>query len=250
MAGHSKWAQIKRQKATMDARRGQVFTKLAREITVAVREGGPDPDANYRLRLAIQRAKRENMPWENIERAIKRATGAAEGEAFEEVYYEAYGPKGTAILIQALTDNRNRTVGELRSIITRGGGTMAEAGAVAWLFDPKGLIVISASGSDPEEVALQAIDAGAEDFRILGDEVEVYTEPPSLKRVEEALRAAGLEVVSAERTMVPKAMMSLSSEDAAQVLRLLERIEELDDVQQVFTNLDIPEELAAVGSGT
>ncbi len=250
MAGHSKWAQIKRQKAAMDARRGQLFTKLAREITVAVREGGPDPEANYRLRLAIQRARRENMPMENIERAIKRAAGATEGEAFEEIYYEAYGPKGTAILIQALTDNRNRTVGELRSIITRAGGTMAEAGAVAWLFDPKGLIVVSAAGSDPEELALKAIDAGAEDVRIAGSEVEVYTDPSELKAVEEAIRAAGLEVVSAERTMVPKAMMSLSRDEAAQVLKLLERIEELDDVQQVFTNLDIPEELAAVASGT
>jgi YebC/PmpR family DNA-binding regulatory protein len=232
----------------MDARRGQVFTKLAREITVAVREGGPDPEANYRLRLAIQRARRENMPSENIERAIRRAAGAAEGEAFEEVYYEAYGPKGTAILIQALTDNRNRTVGELRSIITRGGGSMAEAGSVAWLFDQKGLIVVSAGHADPEDVALQAIDAGAEDVRVVGNEIEVYTEPSELRRVEEALKAAGLQVVSAERTMVPKALMSLNSEETAQVLRLLERIEELDDVQQVFTNLDIPDELAAVGS--
>src|SRR6059058_3335389 len=177
MSGHSKWSQIKRQKGVADARRGQLFTKLGREITVAAREGGADPDANARLRLAVQKAREANMPMDTIERAIKRGAGGGEGAALDEVTYEGYGPGGAAILVEAMTDNRNRSVAEIRNAFTRGGGSLGESGCVAWLFDPRGVIAVDVNGQDPDETALIAIDAGADDVRVEGSSLEVITAP-------------------------------------------------------------------------
>ncbi|HZU07120.1 MAG TPA: YebC/PmpR family DNA-binding transcriptional regulator [Chloroflexota bacterium] len=239
MSGHSKWSQIKRQKSAADAKRGQMFTKLGREITVAVREGGPDPDANPRLRQAIQRARDASMPAETIERAIKRAMGTSEGAALEEVIYEGYGPGGAAILVQALTDNRNRAVAEIRSVFTRAGGSLGESGCVAWLFEPRGVIVVEGSGRDPDELGLLAIDAGAEDVRVEDGIIEVLTQPGDLEAVRAALEAHGVKVTSAETAMVPKTTIPLDERNAVATLRLMERLEELDDVQRVYTNLEI-----------
>ena len=250
MSGHSKWATIKRKKGAADARRGQLFTKLTREITVSAREGGGDPESNFRLRLAVQRARAENMPLENIQRAIQRGAGGAEGGAhYEEITYEAYGPNGVAMLVQAVTDNRNRTVAEIRSIITKAGGSLGEAGSVAWMFDPRGLILVEPrDGEDPDEISLAAIDAGAEDVQA-DDEgtVEIVTAFNDLKHVQDALTAQNLNVTNAERTMVPKTTMTLDDKGMEQTLRLVDRLEELDDVQTVYTNLDLTgaEELMA-----
>lgn len=243
MSGHSKWAQIKRQKATTDARRGQMFTKLGREITVAARAGGGDPEANFRLRLAIQRAREANMPADNIDRAIKRATGGSDAAALEEITYEGYGPGGAAVLIEAMTDNRNRAVSEIRNIFTRAGGSLGESGCVAWLFDPRGIISVDAAGQDPDEVALQAIDAGAEDVKTEDGTVEVYTSPADLDEVRRALEQGHVKVVSAETSMVPKTTIELDSRTAEQVLRLMDKLEELDDVQRVYSNVEFSEEV-------
>ncbi len=248
MSGHSKWAQIKRQKGVADVRRGALFTKLSREITVAAKQGVPDPEMNFRLRLAVQKAREANMPADNIERAIKRATGGVEGGELQEIAYEGYGPHGVAILVEALTDNRNRTVAEVRSVFTRGGGSLAEAGAVAWQFDSRGVVTVNAQGRDPEEVTLTAIDAGAEDFSVTDGTVEVYTAPGDLEAVRQALANAGYEVTSTELSMVPKTPIHLEGEDAVQVLRLLDKLEELDDVQRVYSNADFPDEVLAAYS--
>jgi YebC/PmpR family DNA-binding regulatory protein len=247
MAGHSKWAQIKRQKSVADARRGQLFTKLAREIMVAVREGGPDPETNFRLRLAIARAREHNMPMENIERAIRRAAGGGEaGEApLEEVIYEGYGPGGIAILVQALTDNRNRTASEVRSTFTKGGGSLGEAGSVIWQFDYKGVITAVGDSASPDDIALVAIDAGAEDFRVEDSEVEIYTRPEDLERVRRELESRGFRVLQAELAYTPKTTIPLDRKDAEQAVRLLERLEDLDDVQRVYTNAEFPPDLVA-----
>jgi YebC/PmpR family DNA-binding regulatory protein len=246
MSGHSKWAQIKRQKGANDAKRGQMFTKLAREITVAARQGGRDPDTNFRLRLAIQRARSLNMPQENIQRAIARAAGPGEGEAhLEEVTYEGYGAGGVAIFVEALTDNRNRTVAEVRNVFTRHGGSLGENGSVAWLFDPRGVVSVNIDSQDPDEVALKAIDAGAVDVNQDGSMLEVYTEVEDLERVRQAIEAAGLEVEAAERTLVPKTQIKLDDQRSIQVVRLIERLEDLDDVQSVSTNLELSQDLVA-----
>lgn len=248
MSGHSKWSTIKRKKGAADAKRGQLFTKLAREITVAARAGLPDPEANFRLRLAVQKARAENMPKENIDRAIERGSGEAGGEQFDEIFYEGYGPGGTALMILAMTDNRNRTVGEVRAALTRGGGTLGESGSVGWMFDQVGMIVLDAKGQDADELALVAIDAGANDIRVEDGSVEVYTDAQDLHRVQEALSAAGQVVESAELTMRPKTMMSPDPDVAVKAIRLLERLEDLDDVQQVYSNLDVSDDvLAQVG---
>ena len=242
MGGHSHWSQIKRQKGGNDAKRGAVFTKLSREITVAAREGGGDPAMNPRLRLAIEKAREGNMPMDTIKRAIERGTGGGEGAAaLQEVTFEGYGPGGVAILVQTLTDNRNRTVSDLRTTLTRGGGTLGESGSVAWQFDNKGLIAVEADGQDAEELALTAIDAGAEDVRVDGDFVEVYTAPTELDRVRRQLAEAGLKIASAELFMLPKNTTPLDERNAAQALRLLDQLEELDDVQKVYSNADFPE---------
>ena len=243
MSGHSKWSQIKRQKGAADAKRGQLFTRLGREITVAARDGGPDPEGNPRLRLAIQRARESNMPMETIERAVKRGAGGGEAAALEEITYEGYGPGGAAIMIDAMTDNRNRTVAEVRNAFTRGGGSLGESGSVAWLFDSRGVISIQPDGQDPEEVALKAIDAGADDFRVDDGSIEVYTQPGAVESVRTALEAQAIKVTSAETAMVPKTMLELEAKDAVAVLKLVERLEELDDVQKVYTNLELSEEV-------
>ena len=250
MSGHSKWSTIKRAKGITDAKRSAVFTKVAREISVAARQGGGDPDANYRLRLAIEKARSVNMPADNIKRTIDKATGGAEGETYEEIVYEGYGPGGVAILVEAATDNRNRTAGEIRSIFTKAGGSLAASGAVAWQFEPRGLITIPADGHDPDEVALTAIDAGAEDVDTSGEEtVEVYTTPAGLQQVRQALDAAGLPVESAESAMIAKNTVEVDQQRARQNLRLVEMLEDLDDVQRVTANFDIPEELFAEVAG-
>jgi len=241
MSGHSKWSKVKHQKAGEDARRGQLFTKLSREITVATRQGGSDPDANVRLRLAIQKAKVSNMPTDNIDRAIKRAAGLNEGADLEEIVYEGYGPGGAALLVEVTTDNRNRAAADVRNAFNRGGGNMGESGCVAWLFEPRGVIEVEANGHDPDELALQAIDAGAEDVQPEEGVVEIYTQPSALEKVRRALEGLDVPIASAESTMLPKTTLSTDDETAIKVLRLVERLEELDDVAKVYTNLEIPD---------
>jgi YebC/PmpR family DNA-binding regulatory protein len=248
MSGHSKWAQIKRQKGAADAKRGQLFTKLGREIAVAAREGA-DPDANARLRLAIQRARDANMHMDTIERAIKRAAGSGEGAHYQEITYEGYGPSGVAILVEALTDNRNRAAAEIRSVFTRNGGNLGDAGSVRWLFEPKGVITVETDGTDPDEIALVAIDAGADDVQVDDRLLEVYTEPSQLEAVRNSLEGAGITVASSESAMIPKTSVSLDERAAEQTLRLIERLEELDDVQHVYTNSELSEDVAASLAG-
>jgi len=241
MSGHSKWSSIKHQKGVADARRGQLFTKLTREIIVVVREGGSNPDTNFRLRLAIQKARDSNMPVENIERSIKRGSGELEGVTLAEMVLEGYGPSGAAILVQALTDNRNRTIQDIRNIFSRHGGNLGESGCVAWLFDSKGLILVETNNLDSNELALQAIDAGADDVKVESDHVEVYTKPEELETVRAALEEGNLPIASAELSMVPKTMLELEEKAALQTLKLLHKLEELDEVQQVCSNVDFPD---------
>lgn len=238
MSGHSKWSKIKRQKGVTDVKKGQLFTKLGRELMVAVREGGSDPDHNFRLRLAIQKCRDNNMPMDNVNTAIKRASGEGGTTQLAEATFEGYGPKGTAILVQALTDNRNRTLQEIRGAFSRGGGNLADAGGVAWLFESKGVITLETNADNAEEVALMAIDAGAEDVRIEKDFTEVYTPPQMLEAVRRSLDNSKVRVASAELSMIPKTMVGLDEEEALRAVRLLDRLEELDDVQRVFSNVD------------
>lgn len=250
MSGHSKWAQIRRSKGVNDARRGQLFTRLGREIVVAVREGGGgDPYANFRLRMAVQRARDANMPMENIERTIKRAMGGSEGANLEEITYEGYGPGGTAMLVQTVTENRNRTVAEIRNAFSRNGGNLGENGCVDWLFEAKGIIEVELQGRDPDELALEAMDMGADDAEPAGANEEtltIYTDPAEVDKVRQALETNKYVVVKAESTLVPKTRVDLSDEKVAhQVMRLVEKLEDLDDVQNVYTNADFPEEFAA-----
>jgi len=238
MSGHSKWSTIKRQKGVADAKRGQIFTKLAREIIVAVREGGDNPEGNFRLRLTIQKARDNNMPLDNIERAIKRGSGQIEGAILVEMVLEGYGPSGVAILVQALSDNRNRTLQEVRNIFTRQGGNLGEAGCVAWLFDSRGLITVETNGRDAEDLALEAIDAGAEDVKIEDNYVEIYTKPTDLEKVRGALEGKKIAIASAELSMVPKSTVEMEEKAALQTLRMLDKLEELDEVQHVASNAD------------
>ena len=250
MSGHSKWSTIKRQKGVTDARRGALFTKVAREISVAARQGGGDPDANYRLRLAVEKARSVNMPSDNIKRTIEKATGGGEADQFEEIVYEGYGPGGVAVLVEAATDNRNRTAAEVRSIFTKTGGQLAGSGAVAWQFEPRGLIAVTRGAQiDPDEVELAAIDAGAEDVESDDVTIEIYTSPGELEAVRKALEGAGVPVDSAENTMVAKQTVELDSNKARQALRLVELLEDLDDVQRVTANFDIPEDVFAEVAG-
>ncbi len=241
MSGHSKWASIKHQKGVTDARRGKLFTKLTREIIVAVREGGSNPDSNFRLRLAIQRARDSNMPTENIERAIKRGSGELGGASLVEIVLEGYGPSGTAIMVEALTDNRNRTVQEVRSIFNKAGGSLGESGCVAWVFDAKGLLTVKTDGLDTDELALSAIDAGADDVKVEDDYVEVYTRPEDMLTVRTALEGKDIPVDSAEVMKQPKTVVKLEERDAVQTLKLLDRLEEIDEVQNVSSNADFPD---------
>jgi YebC/PmpR family DNA-binding regulatory protein len=249
MSGHSKWSTIKRQKGVNDSKRSAMFTKVAREIAVAARAGGGDPDANYRLRLAIDKARSINMPADNIKRSIEKATGGGEAEQYEEIVYEGYGPGGVAVLVEAATDNRNRTAAEVRSIFTKTGGQLAGSGAVAWQFEARGLITVPRDGSDPDEVALAAIDAGAVDVDTESDPIEIYTEPGDLEGVRTALDAAGVNVDGAESAMLAKQTVSLEADQVRKAMRMVDLLEDLDDVQRVTTNVDIPEEVLAELAG-
>ena len=250
MSGHSKWAQIRRSKGVNDARRGQLFTRLGREIVVAVREGGGgDPDANFRLRMAVQRARDANMPMDNIERTIKRASGGGEDLNLEEITYEGYGPGGTAIVVQTLTDNRNRTVADVRNAFNRNAGNMGENGCVDWLFENKGVIEVELEGHDPDELSLEAIDMGADDVEPVGADdttLTIYTDPSEMEKVRQELEKQKYTIVKAETTLVPKTKTELTDEKVAhQAIRLIEKLEDLDDVQNVYTNADFPESFAA-----
>ena len=239
MAGHSKWKQIKRKKAVTDHRRGAHFTKLIKEITVAAKAGGGDPGGNPRLRTAIDAAQAVNMPKENIERAIKKGTGELEGQSYEELTYEGYGPGGAAIFIEATTDNPNRTVAEIRHAFSRNGGNLGATGSVGWMFDKKGQIYLDATRYDEDQTLEQALEAGAEDFAREGDQYVISTTPPTFHAVQDALRARRIEIDSAELAMVPRNTVRVEGGDAEGILRLMEVLEELDDVSKVFSNFDI-----------
>ncbi len=239
MAGHSKWKQIKRKKAVTDSRRAQAWTKLIREITVAAKAGGGDPDGNARLRKAIDDGKAANMPNENIERAIKKGTGELEGASYDEVTYEGYGPGGTAVLIEGSTDNPNRTVAEIRHAFSRNGGNLGASNSVAWMFDRKGQIVLADSGRSEDEAMEAALEAGASDFSAEDGIFVVSTEPNDIHAVEAELKKNGWKIESSEIEMLPKNLVAAESEEARKVLRLIEMLEELDDVSKVFSNLDL-----------
>jgi YebC/PmpR family DNA-binding regulatory protein len=241
MSGHSKWASIKHKKSAVDAKRGKMFTKIIREISVAARHSGGDPDANPRLRAALLKAKLANMPKDNIDRAIKKGTGELGGSDYSELSYEAYGPGGVAILVDVLTDNRNRTAAELRHILSRAGGSLGETGSVSYLFRRKGLIVYDASEYSEDKVLEVALEAGAEDVAKTDGEIEVITGPDDFESVLEALEGAGLNHLSAEVAMIADAQVSLPEDKIKQALKLIEALEDHDDVQSVSTNLDIPE---------
>ena len=249
MSGHSKWATIKRKKGANDAARSKMWGKLLRFVEVAAREGGGNPEGNPTLQTAIQKAKSASVPNDNIDRAIKRGTGELEGEAYEETSYEGYGPGGIAILVNCLTNNRNRAAQDVRSIFNGKGGKLAEPGAVSWMFEPKGVVVVNKAGVSEDDVFMMAADAGAEDVRSSEETIEVITPPDALKPVRDALVEGGIEVESYELTQVPKNTIALEESDAKKVLGLVEALEELDDVQDVYANFDISDEvLEAVAS--
>jgi YebC/PmpR family DNA-binding regulatory protein len=243
MSGHSKWSTIKRQKGAADIKRGVLFTKMTREIMLAAREGGGNPEGNFRLRLAIDRARAVSMPIANIERAIERATGGGEGAQIESVVYEGYAAGGVSVMVEAATDNRNRTVSEVRAAFTKHGGKLGESGSVQWLFEQKGIIEIDAAGRSVDEIQLVAIDAGAEDVEVDGSLVTVYTTPTAFEGVKKAIEAAAIPIASAEVSMRPTSSVRVEGDKAQQVLKLVEDLEDLDDVQKVHANFDIPLEV-------
>ena len=243
MSGHSKWSQIKRQKGANDVKRGAIFTKMTREVMLAAREGGADPDGNFRLRLAMDRARAANVPIANIQRAIDRATGGGEGAQVESIIYEGYGPGGVSIMVEAATDSRNRTAAEVRAAFTRHNGKLGESGSVQWLFEQKGIIEIDAKGRSADEIELAAIDAGAEDVEADGDLVTVFTAPSRFDAVRKTLQAQRLKIGDAEISMRPTNTVRLEGEQARKVLGLVEALEDLDDVQKVHANFDVPEEV-------
>ncbi len=245
MSGHSKWAGIKHKKAKVDAQRGRVFTKLIREMTVAARVGGGDPNGNPRLRTAILAAKAVNMPADNIDRAIKKGTGELEGVTYEEVTYEGYGPGGVAVLVEVMTDNKNRTVGEIRKIFSRHGGNMGESGCVGFLFDKKGHVVVDAGKVDEDKLMTVALDAGAEDMQREESVYSVTAAPRDFEKVRDAIVKAGIQPLSAEISKLPKSTVKLTGKHAEQMLKLMEEMEEHDDVQHVYANFDIPDEIMA-----
>ncbi len=244
MSGHSKWHSIRHKKAAKDAKRGKLFTKLIKDITVAARDGGGDPELNPRLRRAIEKAKAANMPADNIERAIKKGTGELPGVTYESVVYEGYGPGGVAIFTHAYTDNKNRTVAEIRHIFSKRGGNMAGAGSVAWQFSKKGIIVVDKDKVDEDRLLEVVLEAGAEDVKTEGSTYEIYCEPSQLETVRQALEEAGIEYQSADITMLPSTTVRIEDENVArQILNLMEALEEHDDVENVYSNFDIPEEI-------
>ncbi len=244
MSGHSKWSTIKRKKGAQDARRSKLWAKLLRAIEVAAREGGGNIDANPTLASAVQKAKESSVPNDNIDKAIKRGTGELEGETYDEVSYEGYGPGGVAVLVKCLTSNRNRTAQDVRSAFNGLGGKLAEPGAVSWMFEPRGVIVVPAGFSE-DDVFLAAADAGAEDVRTSASGIEVITPPESFKAVRDALDSGAIEIESSELTQVPKTTVELDGGDAKKVLNLVDALEELDDVQDVYANFDIPDDVLA-----
>lgn len=244
MAGHSKWANIKHKKGREDAKRGKVFTKLIKEVTVAARMGGGDPAANPRLRSAIAAAKAENMPKDNLERAIKKGTGELEGVNYEEIVYEGYGPGGAAVIVESLTDNKNRAIAEIRHIFTKHGGNIGSNGCVAWMFDKKGLIAVSKENADEDQLMEIALDAGAEDVKDEGDSFEVITAPEDFLTVKEAVDAAEIPTIMAEVAMIPQNMSELQGKDAEKMIKMMDALDDCDDVQNVHTNADIPDDIA------
>jgi len=243
MSGHSKWSSIKHKKGAADAKRGKIFTRLIKEITIAARMGGGDPDANPRLRTAIQAAKSENMPKDNIERGIKKGTGELEGVNYEESTYEGYGPGGAAVLIDSLTDNKNRAVAEIRHIFSKNGGNLGENGCVAWMFEKKGYINVDRASADEEVLMEKALDAGAEDVREDADSFEIITDPGDFEAVKSAMEASSIAFETAEVTMLPQSVSNLKGKEAEQMIRLMDALEDCDDVQRVYTNADIPDEM-------
>lgn len=244
MAGHSKWANIKHRKGKMDALRGKITTKLSREITVAVKNGGADPTGNMRLKLALQKARENNIPKDNIQRAIQKGQGAADGSNFEEFSYEGYGPAGVAVMLDIMTDNRNRTAAEIRHLFSKHGGNLGETGCVAWMFNQKGIITVAKSNVDEETLMLLALEAGADDFSADDDDVyEILTSPEQFGQVQQAVEAADISLDSAALSMVPQTNVALAADDAIKVVKLLEALEDHDDVQEVYTNADLPEEI-------
>jgi YebC/PmpR family DNA-binding regulatory protein len=242
MSGHSKWHSIKHKKAAVDAKRGKAFTRMIKEITIAARLGGGDINFNPRLRLAVDKAKAENMPKDNIERAIKKGTGELEGYNLEEVQYEGYGPGGVAVLIEATTDNRNRTVGDVRHLFSKYGGNLGESGSVNWMFDKKGYIVVERSAIDEEELLEMALEAGAEDVKEDGDNWEILTPPESFEAVRDAVKAKGIPLVIEEVSMIPQTNVKLEGKQAQQMLKLMDALEDHDDLTNVWANFDIEEE--------
>lgn len=245
MSGHSKWATIKRKKSATDAARGRVFTRLIKEISIAAKHGGGDPAGNPRLRTAIAAAKAANMPADNIDRAIKKGTGELEGVHYEEITYEGYGPSGVAILVDTVTDNKNRTAAELRNIFTKHGGNMGSQGCVAWMFTPKGLITVESSKTDEDTLMSIALDAGAEDIRSEEGVFEVVTPPAAFEAVKKALEDKKIPLASAELTKIPQNTVQMDASHAATMLKLMDAIEEFDDTQKVYANFDIPAEVLA-----
>ena len=245
MAGHSKWANVKHRKAREDAKRGKLFTRILREVTVAARLGGGDPDANPRLRNAIDDARSNNVPNDNIERAIKKGTGELEGGALEEIVLEGYGPHGVAVLVEAVTDNRNRTVSEIRNLFSRGGGNLGESGCVAWMFDRRGYFAFDRDAMTEDEAMELALEVGAEDFEAADEQYEMYTSVDAYHPILEALEERGVEIAAKELDMVPQSYVAVGAQDAPQTLRLMEALEDHDDTQNVWANFDVDENVLA-----
>jgi YebC/PmpR family DNA-binding regulatory protein len=243
MSGHSKWANIKHKKGKMDAVRGQVTTKIGREITIAVRIGGSDPTGNMRLKLALQKARENNIPKENIQRAIQKGAGALEGSNYEEINYEGYGPGGVAIMVEAMTDNRNRTAADVRHLFSKFGGNLGESGCVSWMFKQKGLFIVEQDGLDEEEFMLLVLEAGAEDFEAVDDQFEITTAPDDFEKVQETLEKNNVKTVVARITMVPETTASLLGDESVKMMKLMDALEDHDDIQEVYTNFDIPEDI-------
>lgn len=243
MSGHNKWSKIKRQKGIEDAKKGQIYTKLTKEIIMAAREAGDDVENNFKLKLAVQKARESSMPKDTIERAIERGTRGNEGAVLEELTLEGFGPSGTAILVDTISDNRNRIVQEIRNVFNKQGGTMGSAGSVAWLFDKRGIITVDAKGKDPDEVSLLAIDAGAEDVKVEDGAIEIYTKPTELEMVKKNLEKNKLTASSAELAKIPKTFIDVDEKAAIQTLKLLDRMEELDDVQKVYSNVNFTDKV-------
>jgi YebC/PmpR family DNA-binding regulatory protein len=245
LSGHSKWSTIKRKKGATDAKRGQIFTKLGKELALAAREGGPDPETNFKLRLVVDKAKAANMPKDNIERAIRRGAGLEKGESLEEITYEGYGPHGVALLIQVVTDNRNRAVAAIRRWFNRLGGSLGESGCVAWQFEPQGYLTLPPDDRDPDEIFDIAVEWGADDVVFGEDLIEIFTPPDAFQIVREAFEGRGIKLESAEISMIPKTTITLDEKQIFQNMNLINALEELDDVQEVYSNLDLSDELMA-----